>query len=408
MNKDANDDQSINEMNTDCGIDISSLNRKLTEKEAEIDALKDQYFDLKEKYENTAAELDLYKNRLALLNERYNNVCNSIRYKIGYEFTRLRSMKGILAFPARIGKLLIKGLKSRKKNPSQFSYHYKNANTHKNAHRTFGKLNKKYLQSGIYATKLNLVNSKNKVKPYSEALIDSYEELERLETAYPLDQNALPLVSVIMPSYNRANIISEAIKSVVEQEYPNWELFVCDDGSSDNTRQVVEGFQDDRIRFLSLEHAGAAAARNRGIEASHGEYIAYLDTDNIWSPKHLSLLVRMLENKSGYYCAYTKYVDVKVHSDYKLHKFDHKPFNYDDLSEKNFVDLNTFMHRRILYNNFGGFNEQLVRQQDWDLILKYTFLRNPVQIDCLPCYISEIPNGTRLPICRRATRPPSP
>ena len=339
--------------------DTSSLRGKLTDVETQLNILNNQYATLQERYNALNNELERYRNQYALLNNKYNKIRNSVRYKIGTEFSKLRSFKALCSFPIRMARLVLRGLRNRKNKNTKQAYHYKAAVPQKNTKRAFGKLNEKYLKCGIYAAKINIVNSKNKSDHYSQAVVNSFEEMERIERDYPLDQNALPLVSVIMPSYNRADIISESIKSVLEQEYPNWELMVCDDGSSDNTQKIVEGFQDERIRFLALEHAGAAAARNKGLKSSRGEYIAYLDTDNIWSPKHLSMLVRMLENKTGYYCAYTKYLDVKVHADYKIHKFEHKVFSYDDLCDKNFVDLNTFMHRRVLCDNFGGFNSEL-------------------------------------------------
>src|SRR5688572_7397445 len=86
--------------------------------------------------------------------------------------------------------------------------------------------------------------------------------------------------SIIMPTFNRAHIITDAIKSVLNQTDPNWELLVMDDGSSDNTRQVIESLNDDRIRYVFQENSGAAAARNRGLSLARGEWVAYLDSDN--------------------------------------------------------------------------------------------------------------------------------
>lgn len=91
------------------------------------------------------------------------------------------------------------------------------------------------------------------------------------------------LVSVIIPTWNRADLIRDAIDSVLRQTYKNLEILICDDGSTDTTRQVVGSIDDDRIRFIDGEHSGRPAVpRNRGIGACRGEWIAFLDSDDAW------------------------------------------------------------------------------------------------------------------------------
>jgi glycosyltransferase involved in cell wall biosynthesis len=101
----------------------------------------------------------------------------------------------------------------------------------------------------------------------------------------------------VMPTFNRAYIISEAIQSIIDQTYSNWELFVCDDGSTDNTQAVIEQFADPRIEYLPLEKSNGAVARNAGLKLSQGRYIAYLDSDNIWHPQHLQICIQTLEDR---------------------------------------------------------------------------------------------------------------
>lgn len=88
-------------------------------------------------------------------------------------------------------------------------------------------------------------------------------------------------VSVIIPTYNRAQFIAEAIQSVLDQTFTNFEIIVVDDGSTDNTRDVVGGFKDHRIKYIYQENQWAAIARNNGIKASEGEYLTFLDSDDI-------------------------------------------------------------------------------------------------------------------------------
>lgn len=105
---------------------------------------------------------------------------------------------------------------------------------------------------------------------------------------------AEPLVSAIIATYNRADIVGEAIESILGQTYKNMEVLVVDDGSTDGTHEALRRFGN-RIRVVRQENAGPGAARNRGIEVARGELIAFLDSDDIWMPTKLERQVRLLE-----------------------------------------------------------------------------------------------------------------
>jgi glycosyltransferase involved in cell wall biosynthesis len=104
-----------------------------------------------------------------------------------------------------------------------------------------------------------------------------------------------PKVSVIMPTYNRAHMIGRAIESVLKQTFKDWELIIVNDGSTDNTKEVVERFKDKRIVYLERENGGPAAARNLGLRHARGEYVAYCDSDDTLFPYHLETLVKCLD-----------------------------------------------------------------------------------------------------------------
>jgi len=107
----------------------------------------------------------------------------------------------------------------------------------------------------------------------------------------------MPKVSVIIITYNRANFLLEAVRSVLSQTYTDFELIIVDDASQDNTAQVVDGLSDKRIRYIRHEvNKGEAGARNTGVTNSKGEYIAFLDDDDEWLPEKLRLEVDVLEN----------------------------------------------------------------------------------------------------------------
>ena len=108
-----------------------------------------------------------------------------------------------------------------------------------------------------------------------------------------------PKVSVIIPTYNRAHLVGRAIRSVLNQTYQDFEIIVVDDGSTDNTEEVVKSFNDPRIRYIRHEeNKGAAAARNTGIKAAKGKFIAFQDSDDEWLPKKLEKQMEAFDNAS--------------------------------------------------------------------------------------------------------------
>lgn len=104
-----------------------------------------------------------------------------------------------------------------------------------------------------------------------------------------------PIVSVIIPTYNHADYLTEAVQSVLDQTYPDFEVVIVNDGSTDNTPEVVQQFDDRRIEYLEQENRGATAARNAGIRASSGQFMALLDADDILHPEKLQVHVEFLE-----------------------------------------------------------------------------------------------------------------
>lgn len=126
-------------------------------------------------------------------------------------------------------------------------------------------------------------------------------------------QSMNELVSIVMPSYNTADYISESIKSVQAQVYSNWELIIVDDCSTDNTDDVVKPFLvDSRIRYLKNErNSGAAVSRNRALRDAKGRWIAFLDSDDLWVPEKLEKQIGFME-KNGYSFSYTNYEEIDM------------------------------------------------------------------------------------------------
>ena len=123
------------------------------------------------------------------------------------------------------------------------------------------------------------------------------------------------LVSIITPSYNTAQFINETIESVLAQSYTNWEMIIVDDCSSDDTDSVVEKYRaDQRIRYLKNEkNSGAAFSRNRALKEANGKWIAFLDSDDLWTAEKLKRQIKYME-ENEYHFSYTQYEEIDEQS----------------------------------------------------------------------------------------------
>ncbi len=108
-----------------------------------------------------------------------------------------------------------------------------------------------------------------------------------------------PLVSIIVPAFNAKKYIKETIESVLNQTYKNWELIVVDDGSTDETAEIVQSFSDDKIILIKQDNRGVSSARNRGIDKAGGKYITFLDADDVLPPHSLEVRVKYLEDNKN-------------------------------------------------------------------------------------------------------------
>lgn len=187
------------------------------------------------------------------------------------------------------------------------------------------------------------------------------------------------LISVIMPCWNREDLIGQAIESVRAQTWRNWELVVVDDGSTDGSEAVIGRCgADPRIRCIRQNHGGVSAARNRGLAESRGAIIAYLDSDNVWYPGYLAAVARIFAAEPDTECAYGAMLHEGARAGRRSLRF--RPFDRSVLREGNYIDLSAFSHRRELVDRYGGFDPALTRLVDWDLILRYTADGAPRQI----------------------------
>lgn len=178
-----------------------------------------------------------------------------------------------------------------------------------------------------------------------------------------------PLVSIIMPVRDRESLIGEAIDSVRAQTYDNWELLVVDDGSTDGTGEVVESYDDDRISLVRQAPSGVCAARNNGARHASGEFVAFLDSDNSWNPLFLQLCIAGTEaHATELVYSGSKLIHGDGSESYLAFEADHDFLLY----VRNFIDLNTVVVSKRLFDEVGGFDESLRRWVDYDLLIRLT------------------------------------
>jgi len=183
----------------------------------------------------------------------------------------------------------------------------------------------------------------------------------------------MPLISVIMPVYNGEKTIRETIESVFNQTFPDWELIVINDGSQDATLEILKSIQDPRLRVFSYPNAGQATSRNRGISQACGEYISFIDADDLWTPDKLEAQLQVLQANPQAAVAYswTKCIDEVGQVSRRGSHISVTGDVYKNLLVVNFLEngSNPLIRRQAL-NEVGSFDESLTPAEDWDLWLR--------------------------------------
>ena len=183
------------------------------------------------------------------------------------------------------------------------------------------------------------------------------------------------LVSIIMPVYNSERFIEQTIKSVLNQTYNNWELFIIDDCSSDKSIEIVKDISsnDKRIKLITLEiNNGPAFARNKGIELANGKYIAFLDSDDIWHSEKLEKQTNFMAN-NNYFFTFTSFQRIDRNNNILSNKLINLPYmlTYNDLLKTNCIGCLTVMYDASVLDKI--YMPNILKRQDylcWLNILK--------------------------------------
>jgi glycosyltransferase involved in cell wall biosynthesis len=189
----------------------------------------------------------------------------------------------------------------------------------------------------------------------------------------PIQFQNIIMISVVIPVYNGEKTIRETIESVLTQSLKDIEIIVINDGSNDSTLEIVKSIADSRIHIFTYPNAGLSASRNRGISHTNGEYISFIDADDLWTPDKLESQWQVLQKKPSVAVAYswTDYIDESG----KIFKSGRRVIANGDVFEQlllfNFLENGSNpLIRAQVFNEIGGFDESLLASEDQDMWLR--------------------------------------
>ncbi len=208
-----------------------------------------------------------------------------------------------------------------------------------------------------------------------------------------------PAVSVIIPVYNRFELLKEAVATVMKQSFGDFELIVVDDGSTDMTPSIKLLYgRDPRFRYMSIDHSGMPGfVRNRGVEKAAGKYIAFLDSDDLWVAGKLEEQMKFLEQNPETRIVHTREYWIRNGREVSQKGQNHKRSGmiFDDSLKKCIIGPSTVLMERQLFRETGGFREDLEIAEDYELWLRITD-RNSVGYIDTPLITKRAGHGGQL------------
>ena len=189
--------------------------------------------------------------------------------------------------------------------------------------------------------------------------------------------NTQPFVSVIIPTFNRCAFLIEAIERITHQTYANWELLVVDDGSTDETPNIIERYvhMDRRVRYIRQDNRGVAAARNAGLAHATGELIGFCDSDDLWLPRKLERQVAYLRQHPDVGLVYSDVMSMRGGQvdvpSYFAERLPRAGRVLHALLEQNFIPTSSVLIRKRCLDEIGGFDESLTTSEDYELWLRF-------------------------------------
>ena len=181
--------------------------------------------------------------------------------------------------------------------------------------------------------------------------------------------NKNPLISIIIPCYNASKWIKETIYSVIKQSYNNWELLIIDDGSTDNSAEIISEFIDIRIKYFYIKNSGVAYARNYGVNKSNGLYLAFLDADDLFLEDNLYKKVLFLTNHNFKFVHSDVIIQDNINNNNEIKKscITNPLKQLLEFSELSFIPPSNVIMTREIFDEVNGFDINLSTSADWDL-----------------------------------------
>ncbi len=174
-----------------------------------------------------------------------------------------------------------------------------------------------------------------------------------------------PSISVMMPTYNNGKYIKQAIDSIYAQEYDNIEIIVVDDGSTDNTKEILKQYKD--IKYIYTEHKGISFARNVALEHSKGEYMAFCDSDDYWLPNKLNTQIKYFKEHPDCEIVFTKYKN--IFESEQLKKIE-RVIHEQELEKTEKRHLPSALMKKSLFNKYGNFDEGFKTGEDFEFVYR--------------------------------------
>jgi glycosyltransferase involved in cell wall biosynthesis len=237
---------------------------------------------------------------------------------------------------------------------------------------------------------------RNKKKKYSaltinEVKTDDPGEYAAVRTS--LTGHGKVSFSVILPTYNRMCFVGRAIESILNQTAENVELVIVDDGSADGTENFIRSkysteIENGKIVYVKQQNQGVCRARNIGLSIARGEWIVYLDSDNLLMPYALDVYAQAIGENSGQKTFYAKMELMSTGVECG------RSFSFRDLVDHSYIDLGVFVHHSSLVAELGGFDENLRRLVDWELITRYAHIYRPLYLPVKTMCYNDL-NGYR-------------
>ncbi len=216
------------------------------------------------------------------------------------------------------------------------------------------------------------------VESCADANSDPLNSLKSVQELLAAELNSSPLVTVIIPTYNRSKVLLRALDTALNQTYRNLEVIVVDDGSTDDTRAALAPYGN-RIRYIHQQNQGASAARNYGISEAHGKYIAFLDSDDEWLPTKLEKQVALLETHPEFsFVACLATDEKRTYTGYENHATQFMKFILQPFTQ----NMTRYVVRRECFQKYGQFDTSIHGPEDWELWLR--LLKNGCRFGYVP------------------------